>query len=184
MGTYEPRKAQGALALAFAEVADDAPDTVFAFVGDTGGPYADAVHDVVDRLELGDRIRLVPVVSDIYVWYLMADALVSVSDVESLPRSVLEAMAFEVPVLAASVFGLPELIEDGVNGLLCAPCDIGALVGGLRRLLSLSPEERARLGARQPRSFGSGTTRPSTPACTARCCAACSTRRPRRHAMC
>ena len=147
MGTYEPRKAQGALALAFAEVADDAPDTVLAFVGDTGGPYADAVHDVVDRLELGDRIRLVPVVSDIYAWYLMADALVSASDVESLPRSVLEAMAFEVPVLAASVFGLPELIEDGVNGLLCAPRDIGALVAGLRRLLSLTPEDRARLGA-------------------------------------
>lgn len=147
MGTYEPRKAQGALAVAFAEIADEAPDAVLAFVGDTGGPYADAVHDVVDRLELGGRIRLVPVVADIYAWYLMADALVSASDVESLPRSVLEAMAFEVPELAASVFGLPELIEDGVNGLLCAPRDIDALVAGLRRLLSLDPEERARLGA-------------------------------------
>jgi D-inositol-3-phosphate glycosyltransferase len=52
-----------------------------------------------------------------------------------------------VPVLAASVFGLPELIEDGVNGLLCAPRDVDALVAGLRRLLSLDLEERARLGA-------------------------------------
>jgi len=146
MGTYEPRKAQGALALAFAEVAGEAPDAVFSFVGDAGGPYADAVHDVVERLELGDRIRLVPVVADIYAWYLMADALVSASDVESLPRSVLEAMAFEVPVLAASVFGLPELIEDGVNGLLCAPRDVDALAAGLRRLLTLAPEQRARLG--------------------------------------
>jgi D-inositol-3-phosphate glycosyltransferase len=147
MGTYEPRKAQGALALAFAEVADEFPDTELAFVGDTGGPYAQGVREVVERLGIGERTRLVPVVDDSYAWYLMADALVSASDVESLPRSVLEVMAFEVPVLAASVYGLPELITDGVNGLLCAPRDIDALVTGLRRLLTLTPERRAALGA-------------------------------------
>jgi len=146
MGTYEPRKAQGALALAFAEVADEFPDAVLALVGDTGEPYAQAVHDVVARLGLRDRIRLVPVVADSYAWYLMADAFVSASDVESLPRSVLEAMAFEVPVLAASVYGLPELIDDGINGLLCAPRDVDALVAGLRRLLGLAPEQRTALG--------------------------------------
>lgn len=146
MGTYEPRKAQGALAIAFAEIADEFPDAVLAFVGDNGEPYAQAVHDVVGRLGLNDRIRLVPVVADINAWYLMADAFVSASDVESLPRSVLEAMAFELPVLAVSVYGLPELIDDGVNGLLCTPRDIDALVAGLRRLLALAPEQRAGLG--------------------------------------
>jgi glycosyltransferase involved in cell wall biosynthesis len=146
MGTYEPRKSQGALAVAFDEIAEEAPDSVLAFVGDAGGPYADALHDVVERLGLGQRIRLEPVVTDAYAWYLMADALVSASDVESLPRSVLEAMAFEVPVLAASVYGLPELIDDGVNGLLCEPRDIDALVRGLRRLLLLTAEQRATLG--------------------------------------
>jgi D-inositol-3-phosphate glycosyltransferase len=120
---------------------------VLAFVGDTGGPYAEGVREVVERLGIGERTRLVPVVDDSYAWYLMADALVSASDVESLPRSVLEVMAFEVPVLAASVYGLPELITDGVNGLLCAPRDIDALVTGLRRLLTLTPERRAALGA-------------------------------------
>jgi glycosyltransferase involved in cell wall biosynthesis len=55
-------------------------------------------------------------------------------------------MAFEVPVLAASVYGLPELIDDGVNGLLCEPRDIDALVRGLRRLLLLTAEQRATLG--------------------------------------
>jgi glycosyltransferase involved in cell wall biosynthesis len=146
MGTYEPRKSQGALALAFAEVADEFPDAVLAFVGDTGDPYAQAFRDVVRRLGLRDRSRLVPVVDDSYAWYLMADALVSASDVESLPRSVLEAMAFEVPVLAASVYGLPELIDDGVNGLLCPPREVDALGAGLRRLLGLSSEQRAALG--------------------------------------
>ncbi len=147
MGTYEPRKGQGALVLGFAELAEEFPNAVLALVGDTGIAYAKAVRETVERLRLNDRVRLLPVVDDTYAWYAMADAFVTVSDVESLPRSVLEVMAFGVPVLAADVFGLSELIDDGRTGLLCAPRDIGAMVGGLRRLLGATPEERAGLGA-------------------------------------
>jgi glycosyltransferase involved in cell wall biosynthesis len=147
MGTYEPRKSQGALALAFAELADEFPNAVLALVGEVENPYAKAVRELVESLGLGDRIKLVPVVEDTYAWYAMADVFVTVSDVESLPRSVLEAMAFGVPVLAAEVFGLPELIEDGVSGLLVAPRDLSAWIGGLRRVLAATPTERSGLGS-------------------------------------
>lgn len=147
MGTYEPRKGQGALVLAFAQLAEEFPNAVLALVGDTGIAYADAVRETVERLDLGDRVRLVPVVDDTYAWYAMADTFVTVSDVESLPRSVLEVMAFGVPVLAADVFGLSELIDDGRTGLLCAPRDIEAMVGGLRRLLAATPDGLKGLGA-------------------------------------
>jgi glycosyltransferase involved in cell wall biosynthesis len=139
MGTFEPRKAQGALVAAFAELTQEFPDTLLVLVGDVGGAYADAVHEVADRLALGDRVRFLPVVDEPYGWYAIADVLVSASDVESLPRSVLEAMAFHLPVVAASVFGLPELIEDGVTGMLFAPRDLDALVAGVRRALAASP---------------------------------------------
>lgn len=147
MGTYEPRKGQGALAVAFAQLAEEFPEAVLVLVGDTGNAYAKAVREVVERLEIDDRIRLLPVVPDAYAWYAMADAFVTVSDVESLPRSVLEVMAFGVPVLAVEVFGLPELIEHGVSGLLCAPRDVAAMVDALRRILGATPDERAGLGA-------------------------------------
>ena len=62
-------------------------------------------------------------VLDTYPWYRAADLLVSASDIESLPRSVLEAMCFRVPVLATSIFGLPELISDGETGFLFEPGD-------------------------------------------------------------
>ena len=55
----------------------------------------------------------------------MSDLLVCASDVESLPRTVLEAMAWELPVLATAVYGLPELIEDGETGWLCRPARRG-----------------------------------------------------------
>ncbi len=141
MGTVEPRKAQAALVASFAEVLDDFPEALLVLVGDTGSPYAEGVHELVRRYELGEQVRVLPVVEDVYRWYALSDVLVSASDVESLPRSALEAMAFRLPVLAASVFGLPELIEDGVTGMLYAPRDLDALVGALRRVLSASPEE-------------------------------------------
>jgi glycosyltransferase involved in cell wall biosynthesis len=146
VGTFEPRKAQARVALAFSRVADEFPETKLIMVGAGDDAYTRGVRDVVRRLHLGDRIRLVPVTGDLYEWYSRADVLVSASDIESLPRSVLEAMAFDVPVIAASVFGLPEIITDGADGLLMEPRDVDGLVTGLRRVLELEPGQRAALG--------------------------------------
>jgi glycosyltransferase involved in cell wall biosynthesis len=146
VGTFDPRKAQSALAVAFADVAAEFPDTVLVLVGDSGSPYAVGLRDLVARLRIGDRIRLEPVLPDPYPWYAAADAFVIASDVESMPRSLLEAMAFRLPVVAAGVWGVPELVEDAKNGLLFPPRDVGAVIGALRRLLSLSADERACLG--------------------------------------
>jgi glycosyltransferase involved in cell wall biosynthesis len=73
--------------------------------------------------------------------------LVCASDIESTPRTVLEAMAWETPVLGTRVFGLPELITDGETGWLCEPRDLPALAAALDRVLSLPAEERRRVGA-------------------------------------
>lgn len=48
---------------------------------------------------------------------------------------VLEAMAAGVPVLAANVGGLPDLIEDGRNGLFCNPLEAASMAAGVARLL-------------------------------------------------
>ena len=82
--------------------------------------------------------RVVPVVKDTYQWYAVADLFVLPSDLESLPRSVLEAMAFGVPVAAARAFGLPELIDDGRTGYLCEPRDLVALSEMLEQGLTMA----------------------------------------------
>ncbi|TFD54764.1 glycosyltransferase [Cryobacterium sp. Hh11] len=146
IGTYEPRKAQGLLALAFEQIAVDFPKAVLAMVGDFDGPYSHAVHRVVDNLESGERIRLIAMTPDIDEWYVSADAFILASDIESLPRSMLEAMAFGLPVLGTNVFGVPELIQDGVNGMLFEPSSVHDAQIVLRRFLTLSTEERHVLG--------------------------------------
>jgi glycosyltransferase involved in cell wall biosynthesis len=145
MGIFQERKSQLALVLAFARLAELFPDARLVLVGDHPSPYAASVREAVDRLGLAHQVHVIPIQPDTYRWYRAADVLVSASDLESLPRSVLEAMAFGLPTMAADVFGLSEVIHDGVNGWLCRARSGNALTVGLRRALECSPEERKRL---------------------------------------
>jgi glycosyltransferase involved in cell wall biosynthesis len=83
-----------------------------------------------------DRLRAV---------YREADAFMLSSFVEGLPVVLMEAMAMEIPCIATWITGIPELIRDGVNGLLVAPGDIQALSKAIVRLMSDAPLQR-RLG--------------------------------------
>ena len=142
MSTIEPRKAQVLLVQAFRQLAEAHSDAFLILVGDTGSPYGGALRSYVAAARLQHRVLISPVVAETYEWYASADLLVCPSDVESMPRCVLEAMAFELPVLATEVFGIPELIKDGETGYLCSPCDLAALTVALERVLSEPPEKR------------------------------------------
>ncbi len=159
LGTVEPRKGQATLVEAFASLADRFPDAVLALVGEIDAPwcsdYARGIHELVARHGLETRVRVLPVVSDPYPLHLAADLHVCASDVESLPRSVLEAMAFEVPVVSTRVYGVPEVIEDGVSGYLCDTRDAAGMAAALDRALSASPGELERIAAAAAATVGS-----------------------------
>jgi D-inositol-3-phosphate glycosyltransferase len=137
VGVFEERKSQGCLIEAFQHVADAHLDAMLVLVGDHPAPYSEALHRAVPD-HLASRIRLIPITPDIWDWYQAADVLVSASDVESLPRSMLESMLFECPVLSVSVFGIPELIRDGENGWLVEERDTASLIAGFHRVLRLN----------------------------------------------
>jgi len=143
MGVFQERKAQLALVHAFAASVDSHPNAKLAAVGYHPSDYGLAVERCVEELALGDAARVVGVQQDTYQWYLAADALVSASDLESLPRSVMESMAFGTPVVGADVFGLSEVVSDGVNGWLFEPRSAVALTAALRRVLACSEVELA-----------------------------------------
>jgi glycosyltransferase involved in cell wall biosynthesis len=146
VGTIEPRKAQIPLARAFDLISDRHPQANLVFVGGCDNPDSNLLREYVSTLASRDRIRVVPMTAQIHDWYGRADLLACPSDIESLPRVVLEAMAWELPVLATSIFGLAELLEDGRSGWLCPPRDIKALAAGLERALDSSPGDRGDIG--------------------------------------
>ncbi|MEJ5359473.1 MAG: glycosyltransferase family 4 protein [Desulfobacterales bacterium] len=77
----------------------------------------------------------------------LLDLFVLPSRNEGMGRVLVEAMACGVPVLAAAVCGIPDLVQDGRTGILFAPGDVEALAGGIRRLLR-DRDLAARLAAR------------------------------------
>ena len=65
---------------------------------------------------------------------------------EGIPVALMEAMAAELPVVASNVSGIPELVDDGVTGILVPPGDTGALADALERLAA-DPSLRRAMGA-------------------------------------
>jgi glycosyltransferase involved in cell wall biosynthesis len=67
--------------------------------------------------------------------YSMADVFVIPSLQDNLPNTVLEAMACGAPVVGFRVGGIPDMVRDGVNGLLVPPNDIAGLASAIEALL-------------------------------------------------
>ncbi len=109
--------------------------------------FTDWLRAEIDHRQLADRMTLVgPLVGEAKNRVLtQADAFVLPSLAEGLPMSLLEAMAARLPVVVTTVGAIPEVIQDGVHGLLVAPGDATALAQAMDHL-ARSPEQRESMG--------------------------------------
>lgn len=105
----------------------------------------------------GSRIRLVGRVpqEELPSWYRAADILVLPSWGEGSPLVVMEALACGVPVVASSVGGIPDLVEDGLTGRLVPATEERTLADTLEESLHGESLDRFR-GALAGRSFDFG----------------------------
>jgi glycosyltransferase involved in cell wall biosynthesis len=105
----------------------------FILAGD--GPLKDSLMEQVRSLSMENRFTFTGAVNNISTIYAAMDIFVLSSLTEGLPLSLLEAMAFSLPVVASAVGGVPEVIEHGVSGLLVAPGNATELAHGIAYLL-------------------------------------------------
>lgn len=110
------------------------------------GPLRSEIEAARAALDLENDIRLLGERKDATRLMGAADFLTLPSAYEGMSNVVMEAMAVGCPVLASDVGGNPELVEDGVTGLLFPSDDAAALAARLRDL-STDPALRARLSA-------------------------------------
>jgi glycosyltransferase involved in cell wall biosynthesis len=113
-------------------------------VGD--GPERGALEATAARFGLSEHVTFAGTRDDVDALLANASCFVLSTTSEGLPISILEAMAAGLPVVASGVGGVPELVEDGVTGLIVPARHPAALAEALRRLLT-DGELRARLGA-------------------------------------
>ena len=103
-------------------------------IGD--GPERSAAEFLALRLGVGDRVDFVGKQENVNELLALSDLMIMPSEMESFGLAALEAMACRVPAVATRVGGVPELIEDGVNGLLYKIGDTEGMAAGAVSILS------------------------------------------------
>jgi len=97
-------------------------------------------------LGIYDRVVFLGLRRDIPSLLDAADGYVLSSAWEGLPNVVMEAMAAVKPVVATCVGGVPELVQEGVNGYIVPPGDSEALPTAMVKMMALSEAERRAMG--------------------------------------
>ena len=136
---------------AVAQVRRQCPSVRYEIVGD--GPLRGDLMAEAHRLQIDDIVSFTGNVTNEEVCarirrasvFILPSVVAPDGNRDGTPTAIAEAMQLEVPVVSSALSGIPELVEDGVTGILTAPGDVDALVSALHRLLADEPL-RVRMG--------------------------------------
>jgi glycosyltransferase involved in cell wall biosynthesis len=143
VGALVGHKDHATLVAAMGEVHVHRPDVHLVIVGE--GRLRLALEAQIAAGPLGHRVHLVGWRDDVPSWLRVFDVFAFSSREEGLGTSVIDAMAARMPIVATRAGGIPELLTDGVHGLLVPPQDPPALAAALLTLLA-DPDRAKRLG--------------------------------------
>jgi glycogen(starch) synthase len=134
VGRLSPQKGVSTLVAAAGLL--EHPSAQVLLVGD--GPERKALEREAKRIGVGDHMHFVGFLAHdrLPAVLVHADLLVLPSIYEELGTVLLEAMQAALPIVASNIGGIPDVIEDGVNGLLVPPGEPEALARAIDRLLA------------------------------------------------
>jgi N-acetyl-alpha-D-glucosaminyl L-malate synthase BshA len=147
LSNFRPVKRVTDVVKIFARVAKERPAQLV-LVGD--GPDRSAAEFLAHDLGIHQRVHFLGKQDRVNELLALADLLLMPSELESFGLAALEAMACKVPAIATRVGGVPELIDDGVTGLLYPVGNVEGMAAGALSLLNDPPRLQAmRDAARQ-----------------------------------
>ncbi|MBI1391908.1 MAG: glycosyltransferase [Alphaproteobacteria bacterium] len=149
-----PWKGQRVAIAAFHEARSKAPDAMagatLILAGDSQGRdrYVEELTDAIRSFGLVADVLMVGHCDDMPAAYAAVDLAIAPSmRAEAFGRTVVEAGAMGLPVIASDCGGYRESVVDGETGFLVPPGDIGSLSDAIARVCAMLPDERSRLGA-------------------------------------
>jgi glycosyltransferase involved in cell wall biosynthesis len=143
-----PQKALDVLLRAAAQVRDRRPEIRVVIAGE--GPERARLESLTAELGLERTVIFLGRRDDVADVLAAFDVAVLSSDFEGTPLALMECMEAGLPIVATRVGGVPEMIEDGVHGLLVEPQDPSAMAASIERLLA-DPDRAGELGAQARR---------------------------------
>jgi glycosyltransferase involved in cell wall biosynthesis len=125
------------------------PHARFQLLGPVGVDNPSAISRTdVQKWEAENIVEYLGEANDVRPLVAAADCVVLPSYREGVPRTLMEASAMGRPIVATDVPGCREVVEDGVNGLLCEVKNADSLTEALKRMLTLSSGEREAMALR------------------------------------
>ena len=117
------------------DLMEDLPDWQLVIVG--SGPLEQTLKIRAAERGVGERVRFVGAVSraEMFGWYKAATAFILNTEFETFSFQVVESLAAGTPTIATKVGGIPEIVENGVQGVLVTPNDQEALKAALQSVL-------------------------------------------------
>ncbi|HEV7966502.1 MAG TPA: glycosyltransferase family 4 protein [Candidatus Acidoferrales bacterium] len=143
VAAFVPEKGHALLLDAFAKVRARFPKCVLLLRGE--GPELAKLQSRSRTLEVAPAVKFLPPSIDIETVFSAIDIFAFPSHAEPLGSALLAAMAHALPVTAVERGGIPEVLEDGKNGLLVQDLDPVAFSSSIARLMA-HPDEAIRLG--------------------------------------
>lgn len=116
------------------------------------GPDRARTEERAERLGVSADVTFIDGTLQLPPYLAAADLMLMPSQSESFGLAALEAMACGTPVVASAIGGLPEVVDDGVDGLLLPPEDAGGMAEAALGLLNDRPrlERMSQAAARKP----------------------------------
>ncbi len=133
LSNFRPVKRIADVVQVFAKVANAMPARLM-LIGD--GPDRSTAEYLARQLGVSDRVHFLGKQDNVNELLPVADLMLMPSEMESFGLAALEAMACRVPAIATLVGGVPELIENGVNGLLFEVGDVDGMAEAAIALLN------------------------------------------------
>ncbi|MDD5589867.1 MAG: glycosyltransferase family 4 protein [Candidatus Portnoybacteria bacterium] len=99
------------------------------------GPLEKQIKTKIAQMGLADKFILTGILPNAARYLKAFDVFVLPSEKEGLPYTIIEAMAAGLPIVASRVGGIPEMVQDGMNGYLISPHDPEALAERVLQLL-------------------------------------------------
>jgi L-malate glycosyltransferase len=139
LSNFRPVKRIQDVVEVFARVAREVPSRLM-LIGD--GPDRSIAEYLAREHHIQDRVHFLGKQDNVNELLPLADLMVMPSEMESFGLAALEAMACGVPTIATNVGGVPELIDDGRNGLLFGVGDVDSMAAAAIALLRDEPRLR------------------------------------------
>jgi glycosyltransferase involved in cell wall biosynthesis len=151
VGQIRPRKGPQILVEALPAILERHPKARAVFVG-PDHDFVPELRRAAERSAVADAVEFVGAVSDedLPAYYAAADIFIfpTMTTIECLGLTFVQAMFVGTPVIATRIAGAPEVIRDGHEGFLVEPGDARALARGVEKVLALPPEARKEVGRR------------------------------------